>query len=141
MSQLPEKARKIQSEISVYKRKEFENSFDRDKEVAIENAWGASYLYAALLEKTNLQRYFSITRDELNTLYKEFNKEVGGSCDLNSLFSRNWLRLVCGKVHIAGTIRCGVLNIEKVAGLDNEFAFLSEVQKQNDNKKIPESEF
>lgn len=141
MSHLSERAIKIQNEISVYKRQDTNSRFDWDKETSIENSWGASYLYAALLEKSKLQKYFSVTREELDTLYKEFNQETGRISDLNSLFSRNWLRLVCGKVHIAGTIRHGVLDVEKVIGLANEFSFLSEVQQQFRDKKIGEAEF
>ncbi len=135
-----EKASKLQKEIALYKRKYLDNRYDRDKEIENENDWGASYLCAELLEKSTLQQLFSIPRERLDKLYEEFNEETGRKCDADSLFNRNWLRLVNCKVQIAGTIRFSVYRIEDVVGLDHEFKFLSEKRSQN-GKQIPEVDF
>jgi hypothetical protein len=140
MTDFREKASKLQKEIALYKRKYLDNRSDRDKEIENENDWGASYLCAELLEKSTLQQLFSISRKRLDKLYEEFNEETGRKCDVDSLFNRNWLRLVNCKVHIAGTIRFSIFRIEDVAGLDHEFKFLSEKRPQN-GKPIPKVDF
>ena len=141
MSEFTEKATQLQEKISLYQRKNFENDFDRDDQLKIENEWGASYLCSALLERSSLQEFFFINIEKLNGLCEQFNKKTGRKCDLDSLFSRNWLRLVNDKVHIAGTIRAAVLKVEKVVGLDNEFSFFRGLQTKYGDKKISEEDF
>ncbi len=85
-----------------------------DEITQAEIKWNFSALIFELLKIADLKG--DLKRNELTELHRDYQTENSVEINLEGLFSRQWLREVCGRIHIAARIRESNPSFDQIEG-------------------------
>src|SRR5665213_3491626 len=135
-----EKAKSLANTISLYKAYSRNNATS----ATLTEIWGAAYFYASILAKSYLSEMFLIDETDLQKLAKEFEAESGYQIDLQFLFEKAWLRVICGTVEIPKIIKQAIHQLERIEPMLGELKFFASLRKEQlkaiNSFTVPQSE-
>lgn len=89
--------------------------------------WGAASFFAEALMYAEGNYYF-VTEQRLNEVHSDFCKRHNVEVDLLSLFTRNFLRKVLGRIRVAGQVNSDLYTFKGLQPYRTELRFLLEME-------------
>lgn len=140
MHRLVEEADKISDLIELSKKKHKYRRLD-SKAIHADNDWAAAHFLAKLFFIGQIIPNTYISRDELDSYFKEFESNEG-AFDFKGLLDKFWIRIVGGIIEIPSAIRNAVHQFEKIKDAETEFYFILKAEEEfKPNQTVLKTEF